>query len=165
MPNISICTATDVIQRFGRTADLIQCIPDGTDPGTYDTTKLAKLIRGGSELFAAHANVQSDIQALAVAIEAGTVTEWPYFAVDAVAWIVVGMVWDSGTSGQAKPDNVKERERYALDVLCEKIRKREISLGAPVQYPGTNQLQTRVDHDPDLNRLTRTAMRTRGGWI
>ena len=164
MPAVSICTPADVIQRFGRAADLIQCIPDGADPTAYDTARLAALIRAGSELFASYANVQVDVQALAAAIAAGTVTEWPYFAVDGSAWLTVGLIWDSGTSGQAKPENVKEREKYVRDVLCVKMARREISLGAPTQYPGTNQLQTRVDADPSRTRMLRGAWRGTGGY-
>lgn len=164
MPAVSICTPADVIQRFGNAAGLVQCLPDGTDPTAYDTARLAALIRAGSELFASYANVQVDVQALAEAIAAGAVSEWPYFAVDASAWLTVGLVWDSGTAGQAKPENVKEREKYVRDVLCVKMAKREISLGAPTQYPGTNQLQTRVDADPSRNRLMRGAFRVRGGY-
>ena len=164
MPAVVICTATDVIRRFGGTAAVTQTIPDGTDPSTYDSTLLAQLIRDASEEVAARGNVQADVQALARAIETGSVTEWPAYLVDIVAWLCVAKVWDAGTSGQAKPQNIAEKERYILDVECERLRKREISFGAPAQYPGTNQLQTRVDADPNRNRLTRPAWRGSGGF-
>ena len=101
--------------------------------------------------------------ALAVAVAAGTTT-WPPYLVDIVAWLTVSKVWDAGSKGQAKPDNIADKERYILDVECEKLRKRQISLGAPTQYPGTNQIYRRVDNDPLLNRNTRKAFRTRGGF-
>lgn len=163
MPAFSMCTATDVAQKIGGTARLIQLIPDGTDPSTYDAVLLARLIREASEDVASRGNVQVEIQTLAAAIAAGTVSEWPVVLVDLTAWLTADRVWDSGTSSQAKPQNLTDRiaRIYASDL--EQIRRREISIGAPVQYPATNQLSRMVDHDPQRNRFTRTAFRTRGG--
>lgn len=163
MPAISICTATDVIRRFGGQAAVTETIPDGNNPSTYDATLLAQIIVDSSEEIAARGNVQVDIQALAAAVAAGTTT-WPPYLVDLVAWLCVSKVWDSGTKGQAKPDNVRDKERYILDVECEKLRKRQISLGAPTQYPATNQIHRRVDNDPQQVRMTRNAFRVRGGF-
>lgn len=164
MPVFYICTPTDVAQKIGGTRVLTELIPDPTNPSIYDAALLTRLIRESSEDVASRGNVQVEIQALADAIQRGQVTEWPVVLVDLTAWLTAGRVWDSGSQSQAKPENLIARIARIYDVDLEQIRRREISIGAPVQYPGTNQLYGMVNNDPRRNRFTRRAMRTQGGW-
>ena len=153
MASLAVCTAADVIQRAGGTTAVIQLIPSGLDPSTYDTSLMATLIGDASEEWAAYANVQVQVYAWKLAIDADPTLSWPGLAVDCVAWWTVPKVWVAGGQGQAMPPHIVT-ERARIDAICERYRRNEISLGAPPQYPALQPNVQTIDLDPNQNRMT-----------
>lgn len=151
--SLSICTEKDVYQRFGGQAALTQALdPKGT--GSYDLPSLQSFIQQASEEVAARANVVIQVQAIAKAVAQGK-EAWSNYPllVYLSADLTVVKVWRYGTSGQAMPDQIRELEMRVLDDL-EKIRKLELSIGAPAAYPTHQANITVVDMDPGNRRMS-----------
>lgn len=163
---LGIVTDADVYRRFGGQQYVNQVLdPSGT--GTYDQNIMDLAVADAEQEVVAFCNVQSDITAWHAAVAAGTATwEQVHLLPDLVARSAVAKCWVYGGQGQAKPQHVKDDEA-AVQALCERIARREVSIGAPPSGQATlatNQLFERVDNDPQRNRMTRPAFRARGGF-
>lgn len=162
-----IITDADVYTRFGGQSYVNQAL-DSDGDGVYDQAIMDAAVADAEQEVIAFCNVQVDIQAWDAAVRAGTAT-WAQVSLipDLIARWAVSKAWLYSGQGQAKPQHTKDDEAQVL-ALCQQIRRREISIGAPpstVGYPGTHQTVQRVDADPNQNRMTRPAWRTRGGFI
>lgn len=153
---IELCTDTDVIQRFGGMLYANQ-VSDADGDGSYDATRLQLARVDASEAVAAACAVQIDVTA---AIAASNV---PQFMVTLAAQKALYLYWLYGTQGQAIPEAVKQLNSD-VDVECERIRRRERTIGAPTSYPGTSQCFVQVDADPDRNRNFLSSFRRSGGF-
>lgn len=156
MAALELCTAADVYNRFGGEAALAQTIdPQGT--GTYSSAILTLAIQDASNRVAMAAGVQSILSGYT---QAQFQEKFPEL-VTLAAQAALILCWTYGTSGRALPDNLTALNasvEAALQQLAERRRKH----GAVDFSPSPNQQISRIDNDPDRNRMTLSSWRQTG---
>ncbi len=151
---LDICQDADVIRRIGGQVVLVELLPLTTDPSQYDADALQQIRWDAAEEVASRANVQVQVQAWAQAIAQNPALSWPWLLVDFSAWLATDLCWPEGSAGQAKPPHLIERAKQIREVDLEKLRRNELSIGAPPAYPQLQPMVQTVNMDPGDTRMT-----------
>lgn len=158
-PPFELCTEADVYNRIGGQRALAQLIdPDGT--GTWSTAVVTLAIRDATNQVVMAAGVQSVLSGMT---NAQAQERFPEL-VTITAQLSIGLVWDYGTSGRARPDGVQNL--YAggqaqLQLLATRQRKH----GATDYSPAPNQAIRNIDSDPNQTRSLGTISSWQRGWM
>ena len=137
---LTLCTQEDVYTRFGGQEYITQAL-DPQRKGVYSQATMTKAIADASEEVAAYCQVQVDLNTIDYPTK-----PYPQLVVTLTAQIAVYNCWKYGAQGRAVPEPTKEQYDRAVEMLG-KISRREVSIGAPKDYPAQNQVVTNINFD------------------
>ena len=151
---IGVVSRQDVVNcRFGGAQYLAQLI-DRDNDGNYDTDTLDTAISDAEQEVFARLNTPVDMQQIIQSVARGQATWDDYrFLQMLVGRLVPPKLWRPGTQGLAKPQGLIDEENQVY-ADCERVRKKEASIGAPVAYPSEGQRSQQVDLDPQNNKMS-----------
>lgn len=154
MPNF--CTRADVYLRAGGEAALSQLIDlDGT--GTYSTAILDLAIADSGNFAVAASGVQVELGGMT---DAELQERFPELRT-VTALMSIALCWDYGTSGRARPEGV-QRNWDTGSTMLQQLAERRRKSGSVNYNAAPSQENTRIDIDPDKNRMTLAAWRNTG---
>jgi len=143
----------DLYRRIGGKAALTQLI-DPQQTGTWDAATVELAMQDGWNMVVSAAGVQSEFSALT---KPQLREQFPDLIMYA-SFLALPLLWQYGTSGQAAPTLVKDREAQAkidLELYAQRKRKH----GSQSTNPAAAQRVALVDPDPDHNRMTLSAFK------
>jgi hypothetical protein len=144
---------TDLYRRIGGKAALTQLL-DPQQTGTWDAETAELAMQDGWNLVVSAAGVQSEFATLT---KPQLRDQFPDLIMYA-SFLALPLLWQYGTSGQAVPQTVKDKEAQAkidLELYAQRKRKH----GSQSTNPAAAQRVALVDPDPDHNRMTLAAFK------
>ncbi len=151
--------AADIYNRVGGQDKLTQLIdPQGN--GTWSEATLELAMQDAWNFVVAAVGVQVELSGLTMQ----QIRDGYGHLITIAALKAIPLVWDYGTSGQARPQNIGERDSRCdqeLQLLAERRRKH----GNIGTNPTPSQAVQQVDMNPLRDRMTLGGFRTSGGLI